>query len=50
MRISGLFIDTGNIKETPLFMGSVEYATERIGYPDQGLIQKIHQMPFCKLF
>lgn len=31
-------------------MGSVECATERIGYPDQGLIQKIHQMPFCKLF
>lgn len=52
MRISGLFIDTGNVnlKETPLFMGSVECATERIGYPDQGLIQKIHQMPFCKLF
>lgn len=30
-------------------MGSVECATKRIGYPDQGLIQKIHQMPFCKL-
>lgn len=28
-------------------MGSVECATKRIGYPDQGLIQKIHQMPFC---
>lgn len=30
-------------------MGSVECATKRIGYPDQGLIQKIHQMPFRKL-
>lgn len=30
-------------------MGSVECATERIGYPAQGLIQKIHQMPFCTL-
>lgn len=30
-------------------MGSVGCATKRIGYPDQGLIQKIHQMPFCKL-
>lgn len=30
-------------------MGSVECATKRIGYPDQGLIQKIHQMPFCTL-
>lgn len=29
-------------------MGSVECATKRIGYPDQGLIQKIHQMPFCE--
>lgn len=30
-------------------MGSVECATKRIGYPDQGLTQKIHQMPFCTL-
>lgn len=30
-------------------MGSVECATKRIGYPDLGLIQKIHQMPFCTL-
>lgn len=30
-------------------MGSVECATKRTGYPDQGLIQKIHQMPFCTL-
>lgn len=29
-------------------MGSVECATKKIGYPDQGLIQKIHQMPFCE--
>lgn len=31
-------------------MGSVECATKRIGYPDQGLIQKIHQMPFVNGF
>lgn len=29
-------------------MGSVECATKKIGYPDQGLTQKIHLMPFCK--